>query len=86
VKTEVIVYTTKDCIECTFVKQMLTENNIHYKVRDISADTAYQKEIEALGFLGVPVTVYGNEAVKGMTPELQKLVNKIMEQKSLRQN
>jgi glutaredoxin-like protein NrdH len=74
---EVIVYSTNDCVECSFVKQMLDQHGINYEVRNIMEDKAYRQEVEDLGILGVPVTVYNGEAVKGMNPELQALVEKI---------
>jgi glutaredoxin-like protein NrdH len=70
----VIVYTTNDCIECTMVKKVLTEEGIPFEVRDISMDTDYQTEVEKYGFLGVPVTVLGDKAVKGFTNELKEII------------
>ncbi|MEH7381043.1 glutaredoxin family protein [Bacillus sp. JJ1533] len=71
---KVIVYTTNDCVECTFVKKVLTENGIPFDLRNIAENEVYQKEVERYGFLGVPVTVVGERAVKGFTPELIKLL------------
>ena len=34
----------------------------------------YKKEVEKYGFLGVPVTVVGDHAVKGFNPELIELI------------
>lgn len=73
-KKQVIVYTTKDCIECTMVKQVLTEEGIPFEVRDISLNHEFQKEVEKYGFLGVPVTVAGVKVVKGFTNELKELI------------
>jgi glutaredoxin-like protein NrdH len=70
----VIVYTTNDCIECTMVKKVLTEEGIPYEVRDISINAEYQLEVEKYGYLGVPVTVLGNTAVKGFTNELKEII------------
>ncbi len=71
---EVIVYTTNDCIECTMVKKVLTEEGISFEVRDISTNADYQQEVEKYGFLGVPVTVLGNKVVKGFTNELMEIM------------
>lgn len=65
----VIVYTTTDCVECSLVKQMLTQVGIDYELRDVSENDKYQEEIEALGFPGVPVTVVNGRAIKGYRPE-----------------
>ena len=71
---QVIVYTTKDCIECTMVKKVLTEEGIVFESRDVMANPEYQEEVEKYGFLGVPVTVVENRAVKGFTNELKDLI------------
>ncbi|WP_017725871.1 glutaredoxin family protein [Halalkalibacterium ligniniphilum] len=71
---QVIVYSTKDCIECNIVKQKLTEEGISFEVRDVLESTEYQKEVEKFGFMGVPVTVVEDRAVKGFTPELKELI------------
>jgi glutaredoxin-like protein NrdH len=70
----VIVYTTDDCIECTMVKNVLTEEGISFETRNISLNSEYQKEVEQFGFLGVPVTVLENRAVKGFTNELKEII------------
>jgi glutaredoxin-like protein NrdH len=73
-KKQVIVYSTEGCIECTMVKKVLTEENIPFEVRDVLANSDYQQEVEKFGFLGVPVTVVGDRAVKGFTNELKELI------------
>lgn len=70
----VIVYTTNDCIECTMVKKVLNEEGIPFETRNISENQEYQKEVEKYGYLGVPVTVVGDLAVKGFTNELKELM------------
>ncbi|RNA67973.1 glutaredoxin family protein [Alteribacter keqinensis] len=77
IMSQVIVYSTQNCVECDIVKQMLKENNIDFEVRDVMSSREYQKEVEGFGIMGVPVTVFEGEAVKGMNPELQTLVEKI---------
>jgi glutaredoxin-like protein NrdH len=72
---QVIVYTTNDCIECTMVKKVLTEEGIVFESRDVLANPEYQEEVEKFGFLGVPVTVVENRAVKGFTNELKELID-----------
>ncbi|MCM3764388.1 glutaredoxin family protein [Neobacillus niacini] len=70
----VIVYTTNDCIECTMVKKVLAEEGVSFETRNISENPDYQREVEKYGYLGVPVTVVGNRAVKGFTNELKELI------------
>jgi glutaredoxin-like protein NrdH len=71
---KIIVYTTNDCIECTMVKKVLEEEGIPFELRDLSIEPAYQKDVEKLGFMGVPVTVLGDRAVKGFTNELKEII------------
>ncbi|MBM6617931.1 glutaredoxin family protein [Bacillus suaedaesalsae] len=71
---KVIVYSMDECVECTFVKKMLTEEGIEFEVRDITKNEDYKNEVEKYGFLGVPVTVCGDRAVKGFNPELMEIV------------
>ena len=70
----VIVYSMEDCVECSYVKRMLMEEGIPFEVRDVMESEAYKKEVEKYGFLGVPVTVVGGDAVKGLNSELMELI------------
>ncbi|MNI54446.1 Glutaredoxin-like protein NrdH [compost metagenome] len=71
----VIVYSTSGCSDCNQVKQLLTEQGVPFEVRDIMTSAAYQEEVEKLGFMGIPVTVSGDRAVKGFNlPELKELI------------
>lgn len=72
--SKVIVYSTDGCVECTYVKQMLEQEGVPFEVRDVMTSAVYQEEVEKFGFMGVPVTVFGDQAIKGFTPELQSLV------------
>lgn len=75
---EVIVYSTKNCVDCDMVKQWLTAKGVAFEVRDVMTSRAYQEEVERFGFMGVPVTVAGEKAVKGFQPsELEQLVNSV---------
>lgn len=70
----VIVYSMEDCVECSFVKKVLLEEGIPFEVRDITTNEKNKREVEKFGFLGVPVTVVGDKAVKGFNPELLELI------------
>lgn len=74
---QVIVYSAEGCVECTYVKQMLKDAGIPFEVRDIMENVEYRKEIEKFGFMGIPVTVVGDQAVKGFTPELRELIENV---------
>jgi glutaredoxin-like protein NrdH len=71
---QVVVYTTNDCIECTMVKKVLTEEGIQFEVRNIATNSEYQIEVERYGFMGVPVTICGERVVKGFTNELKEII------------
>ncbi|WP_151735745.1 glutaredoxin family protein ['Paenibacillus yunnanensis' Narsing Rao et al. 2020] len=72
--SQAIVYSTAGCADCNQVKQWLSGQGIAYEVRDIMSSAVYQEEVEKLGFMGIPVTVFGGQAVKGFDlPRLQAL-------------
>lgn len=73
-KEKVIVYSTQNCVECDVVKQWLTKEEVPFEVRDVLASPEYQAEVEKFGFLGVPVIVVGDKAVKGFNPDLVQLI------------
>ena len=74
---QVIVYSTPGCVECNYVKQMLEEEKISFEVRDVMSSVEYQQEVEKFGFMGVPVTVVGDKAIKGFNSELKELLETI---------
>ncbi|OCA81711.1 NrdH-redoxin [Bacillus sp. FJAT-27225] len=56
------------------VKKVLSEEGVPFEVRDISVNPEYKREVEKYGFLGVPVTVYRENAVKGFTNDLKEII------------
>jgi glutaredoxin-like protein NrdH len=78
---QVIVYSSEGCNECNMVKQVLTQEGIPFEVRDVLANPEYQDEVEKFGFMGIPVTVVGGQAVKGFNPEE---LNKLLEENKLK--
>lgn len=76
----VLVYTTNDCIECEYVKRFLESEGIEFMTKNIKDNPEYEKEVQAYGYLGVPVTVFKEHAIKGLTPDLQKLVEAVRDQ------
>ncbi|WP_232699858.1 glutaredoxin family protein [Brevibacillus daliensis] len=67
--SQVIVYSTKGCVDCELVKQLLDEKQVPYEVRDVMTSRTYQEEVEQFGFMGVPVTVVEGKAIKGYQPD-----------------
>lgn len=53
----VTVYTMDKCGGCTLVKQWLGVNNIDYHLRNISKDGKYIKDVKALGYNSLPLTI-----------------------------
>ncbi len=73
---QVIVYSTKGCVDCDLVKQYLTQAGVPFEVRDVMEKAEYRDAVEQFGFLGVPVTVVGDKAMKGFNPdELKRLLD-----------
>ncbi|SFI87945.1 glutaredoxin family protein [Thermoflavimicrobium dichotomicum] len=66
---KVIVYSKPHCIECNVLKRFLSDYQIEYEVRDCGSNPAYLEEVKKMGFLGVPVTVVGNQAIHGLQPD-----------------
>ncbi|WP_062049570.1 glutaredoxin family protein [Bacillus sp. JCM 19034] len=74
---QVVVYSADGCVECSYVKQMLKDEGISFEVRDVLKNREYQKEVEKYGFMGIPVTVYEDRAIKGFNPELKEIVEMV---------
>lgn len=56
--TKYTVYSTPVCHYCHLLKDWLTENNIPFEEKDVSADaTARQEMVEKSHQLGVPVSI-----------------------------
>ncbi|MFK7692163.1 glutaredoxin family protein [Paenibacillus sp. HJGM_3] len=72
---QAIVYSAPGCQDCEKVKQLLKTEGVAYEVKDVLTDASAREAVEKLGFLGIPVTVVGERAVKGFQPEeLKKLL------------
>jgi glutaredoxin len=50
------------------VKAWLSRAGVPYVVRDVRTDDTAYDELRALGFRVVPVTVIGEEAIRGYDP------------------
>ncbi len=59
---------------CRKVKEFLSQQNVDFIDRDITADDAALTELEQLGYMTTPVTLIDGEAVVGFDrPKLEKL-------------
>ncbi|MBN6187465.1 glutaredoxin family protein [Aneurinibacillus sp. BA2021] len=72
----IIVYSAPGCSTCELVKNFLTDKGYTFEVRDLLSNREYQKEVEALGMMGIPVTVVNGKAVKGFDAAA---LNKLLE-------
>lgn len=70
--SKVTVYSKPNCVNCILTKNWLTGNDTEFEVIDIFEDEKAMKYVmDDLGFLGVPVTVIGdNEPFDGFKPDL----------------
>lgn len=61
---------------CNMVKEFLSQREIEYIERDVSASEEALSELSALGFMTTPVTVLGDEVVVGFDkPKLEALLS-----------
>ncbi len=63
---------------CRRVKEFLSQQNVDFIDRDITADDAALTELEQLGYMTTPVTLIDGEAVVGFDrPKLEKLLKNV---------
>lgn len=62
---EIIVYSSDYCAPCRLVKQHLKSKGHEYVEKNVSHDEEGKKELFALGLSTLPVTVIGEEVIKG---------------------
>jgi len=66
---EVVVFGFESCPWCAKVENLLRENRIPYKDMDVEKSKRAKKEFRKLGGGGVPVTVIGDQAIRGFSEE-----------------
>ena len=60
---------------CAKVKEFLSQNNVAFTDRNITADETALTELEKLGYMTTPVTVIDGEVVVGFdVPKLRSLL------------
>lgn len=64
-----IVYSGPNCTPCDQVKAFLTERGVDVEVRNVPDKREWLLEIRDLGTLSVPVTVIGDQVIKGFDRE-----------------
>jgi glutaredoxin len=69
------VYSAQGCADCEKVKQFLASEGVEFEVKDVMTDMEAREAVEKLGFLGIPVTVIGDQAIKGFQlEELKRMI------------
>ena len=65
-KNSVTIYTTPTCTYCKMTKDFFQKNNVEYSEKDVSQDTAAQKEmIDKSNQFGVPVVDVNGKIIVG---------------------
>ncbi|MCS1351795.1 glutaredoxin family protein [Mechercharimyces sp. CAU 1602] len=73
----ITLYSRSHCIECNVLKRFLHDQGLKYEERNCSLYPEYLKDVEAMGYLGVPVTVIDGQSVQGLDPdEILRLLGK----------
>jgi glutaredoxin len=62
---EVVLYATSWCGYCAKTRQLLKQLRVEYTEYDIEKDGAANARFQQLGGRGVPLTVIGNDVVRG---------------------
>lgn len=65
----VIVYGKPACGGCVATKKALDTAGVPFDYRDVSASPEAKAEVDALGYIGVPVVVVGTEHWHGFRPD-----------------
>ncbi|MBI3495532.1 glutaredoxin family protein [Candidatus Berkelbacteria bacterium] len=73
----VTIFTTPTCVYCKMTKAFLTEHNVPFTVKDVSADDAAREEmIKKSGQMAVPVIDIEGQILVGFDKEgLTKSLN-----------
>nr|WP_300001650.1 glutaredoxin family protein [Tissierella sp.] len=61
----VVVYTSSSCPYCTLAKDYLDDKGVEYSVKNVQKDPEARKELMAMGHMGVPVVLIGDEEIVG---------------------
>ena len=62
---EIAIYSSDYCAPCRLVKQHVSGKGYLYVEKNVSHDEEGRAEVFALGFSTLPVTVIGEQVIKG---------------------
>ena len=75
---DITVYSKPNCGGCKLVKAWLDSNEIPYTETNVFEDEEGMSFIADNGFMGLPVTLVGDNIVDGANPiELEKALNEV---------
>lgn len=78
---DVTIYTTKTCPHCATAKHHLEQMGIFYTERKVDVDHSAQREMQAMGVMGVPTLKVNGQVMVGFNAQQlaemlkKKLVN-----------
>ncbi len=73
----ILIYTSSTCPHCTTAKVYLTKKGLTFQEKNVSIDPTAQREMQALGAMGVPTLVVNGQMMVGFNPqEVEKLLLK----------
>ena len=59
------VYSSNTCPHCVTAKKYLDEKGVEYEERNVQTDPEARKELMAMGHMGVPVIIIGEDEIVG---------------------
>lgn len=65
---KVIIYSSRNCSNCTLAKKHLEERGVEFEVRDVK-NKDYRNELLAMGYMGVPLIIIGGKEIFGFNPQ-----------------
>lgn len=78
VETVVVVWSKPACVQCGLVKQRLTDADVPFVERDLTAPEAAKDlaHFKGLGYASAPITEYGGIAFPGFMPsEVDRVID-----------
>ena len=62
---KVKVYSSNTCPHCVTAKKYLDEKGVEYEERNVQTNPEARKELMAMGHMGVPVIIIGEDEIVG---------------------
>jgi len=68
-KTDVVMYATRTCGYCAKAREHFRARGVRWDERDVETSAQAAREWKALGGVGTPVIVIGDERIVGFQPQ-----------------